>query len=364
MVGLLLTFAWAADADPCDASAPLAAAEGRVLELDFDAAHAALDAIEKGFACGATSADQIARFWLLTGALASFEGDSDGADQALIAARAADGSVWIDALGKDLRARYEAVFAPAGEAVVTLDPLPSGMEVRVDGAVNTGRVAVRPGMHVIQVRGGDQAWGRVFRANANEAVTLPTTLEERAVAVVVPDPVPDPVPVKPPRPPREDGLVAVHLGLGLAGAVGASQSPADLTEPSAKLGPTLEVGAVLRPGTAWVRAAIGGDLLLGGTFVFVDEEAGEAHGWPVAPILHAAGGVSLGSLDVGGMLGAQLPGRIPVRAVGSWAVLDRLRVEGRAGVNLGTPAPTGDDPTERALRIEPAFAVLATLSLP
>lgn len=356
MVGLLLT-SWALAA-PCDQADALAGAEGKVLELDFAGAHTALDAIEAGFACGESAPAEIARYWLLVGALASFEKDPELRDDALAAARAADPTVWLPSLGEGLKASWAQASPQPGEATLALEPLPEGYVVWIDGQLAGGRLVVRPGLHVVQARAGTVGWGRVFRASANETVTLPTTLTP-----IAPVDEPDEPPPPPPDPPPPERSVAfgLHLGVGVGAAVGKGLEPVDgLSEPGAKVGPALEVGVVVRPGALWVRAAVAADLAVGGRYVWVDE--GEAHGWPLAPAVLASGGVTIGEgLDVGAQLGAQLPGRLPLRAVVSYGVLDRIRVEGRAGVNLGTPAPLADDPTVSALRVEPAFGLFGTL---
>lgn len=366
MVGLLLTIAagWASDDEvSCALAGELMTAEMRVLELDFAGANRAVDAIAEQFVCGRNEPEDLARYWLLVGALASFEGDAERTNDALVAARAADPELWLPVLGNALKAQWEKAFPEPGDATVVLEPLPEGYEVRIDGRVTTERLVVRPGLHVVQANGGGVGWGRVFRASANEAVTLPTGLS----ALVADAPVPvGPIEIPPEIvEPSDAPSFSLHVGLGFGGALGQELSSASLAEPGAKLGPTLELGGVLRPGAAWVRVAVGADLVIGGSYVYFERDSAVAHGWPLAPVLHAAGGVTVGErLDLGVLAGAQLPGRIPLRAVASYGVMEVLRLEARAGVNLGTPAPVADDPERTALRIEPAFGLLATLAIP
>ncbi|MCB9672415.1 MAG: hypothetical protein H6734_23265 [Alphaproteobacteria bacterium] len=102
----------------------------------------------------------------------------------------------------------------------------------------------------------------------------------------------------------------------------------------------MEVRLVLRPADAvWLRAAVMGDVLLGGAWSYFG--AGEVKTLPSGSASLAGGGITLGeNLDVGALTGMQLPGRISCGR----RPLPRQRPAGRrapAGVNLGTPDDSG-----------------------
>lgn len=341
--------AFAAD---CDASRALELAAGRVFELDLAAARSTLDGIAEGFECGAVEPDQLATWWLLVGAVETFEGNAEAAQEALVAARAADPERWVAELGDELRTTWENAHPGPGEATIKLVPPPKGYEVRIDGKVVGDRLVVRPGAHLVQLRGGDAGWGKIVRAAANESLTLSHALPERVVEVASPVEAPTPA---------SSRLLGLHLGLGFAGAFGEAIDAGALREPGAKVGPIVEAGILVRPGPVWARAAVGAELPIGGRYVYVDESSDTAHAWRIGPALHAAGGVTLAErYDVGALVGMQLPGRLPVRAVASVDAARGLRVELRAGVNVGTPTAVEGSVDERSLRLEPAFGALAT----
>ncbi|MCB9693078.1 MAG: hypothetical protein H6736_14810 [Alphaproteobacteria bacterium] len=357
MVGLLL-IAGLAHAGDCSLGSQLQRAETAILSLDLDGGQAALDEAKERFACGATPNEDLARYWLLVAAHAEFSGRSERVEDALVAARASNPSVYLNALGPDLEARWKVAKSREGSATVLLVDLPEGYEVRVDGNI-ADPGSIRPGFHVVQAAGGDHGWGRVVRASSGDSIQLSTDLPALPkVVAVAPTPVPDPVQPpepeepRPPREPREAGLVGLHAALGLSSAFGEGYG----NEPATKLGPQVEVGLVLRPADAvWLRAAVMGDVLLGGAWSYFG--AGEVKTLPLGIGLLAGGGITLGeNLDVGALTGMQLPGRIPVRALGRYHVNDLLGVELRAGVNLGTPDDSG-------MRLEPAASLHATLTL-
>ncbi|MEZ4320271.1 MAG: hypothetical protein R3F61_22520 [Myxococcota bacterium] len=379
MAGLLLIagLAWADDTAACDPTTALDQAREAVLALDLEGGHAQLDEAEDTFGCGVATPAQIAKFWIITGALASFEGDEADRDAALLAARVADESLWLDAFGQDLREIWSTSVPLEGEATLRLSDLPEGYAVRIDGKEAKGDLLTfSPGLHVLQVSGGEHFFGRVVRGRPGDSITMPTGLPELPKSAVVPDPVPDAEPepkpdkpekpIKPPKPdrPAGDGLpVALHVGVGFGALVGPGFEIAEVTEPAAKLGPLVEVGAVLRPvEMAWVRAALGADIALAGRYAYLGGDE-SAHSLPLAPVLHVSGGVTLAErIDVGGLVGLQLPSRVPLRVVGSYGINDLIRVEARAGLNLIGEKTVLDGETTGSIVAEPAFAALAAFS--
>ncbi|MCB9675483.1 MAG: hypothetical protein H6737_10230 [Alphaproteobacteria bacterium] len=373
MAGLLLILATAFGAD-CDPSAALDAARDSVLALDLEGGRAKLQEVEDAFACGPATNDQIARFWIVTGSLASFEGDEASRDEALRAARAASTTLWIDAFGDELKAVWSGIAAGEGSATLRLSDLPEGYLVKVDGAVRDGgTLEVTPGLHLIQATGGDHVFGRVVRATEGDDISLPTGLPELPKQVAVaPDPVPAPDPVKPEpkpkpdKPPREPGdvkLVAIHVGLGVGALVGPGFDLADVVEPAAKIGPLVEVGAVVRPAeSAWARVALGADIALGSRFVYLaGDDTGKS--LPLAPALMVSGGLTVAEkIDVGALVGLQLPSRVPLRAVAAYGITDMIRVEARGGVNLIGEQTVENGARTGSMVVEPGFALLGTLA--
>lgn len=346
MVGplLILATAWAGD---CTINAELDQATDAILSLDLPAGSTALDAAKEGFGCGGVPSAELARYWLLQAAHAEFSGEPDRVEPALVAARVTDASVWLDSLGPDLKARWEAALPAEGTATLQLTDLPEGYVATLNGQSFTGTMT--PGFHILQVDGGEQGFGKLVRASAGDSIELSTSLP--------PLPKPEPVaePIAPPVPPRPEApaerMVALHLAVGVTSVFGESYA----TEPSTKVGPALEVGLLLEPGESfWVRAAIAGELALGGNWAYADGE--QTNGLAVSPSLFLAVGVRTGDLRFGALAGLQLPGRLPLRAVASYDFSEVVGVELRAGINFRR-LTTGETP------IEPAVSTHMTVRL-
>lgn len=343
MVGaLLIPVAFAQD---CTIQPALDRARDALLSLEIEAGEQALDDAKDGVSCGAVPADELARYWLLTATAAEFAGTPERVPAALVAARASDPTVWIDALGADLRARWEAATPAEGRATIELLDLPEGYAPTVDGRPLGDGVA--PGLHVVQARAGGHGFGRVVRAGPDDTVQLDTGLPARPVAPV-PEVVPPPSEPRP-APPRER-VLALHL----AGGVGVSLGDAFAAEPAVKVGPRLEVGVSITPvDPLWIRVAFAGDVLIGGTWSY--STGGEEARLPVAPSLLVAVGARAGRLRVGALSGQRLPGRLPVRALVAVDVIEHVAVEARVGVD--SRRTVGGDS-----RLEPALGVLATVT--
>lgn len=81
-------------------------------------------------------------------------------------------------------------------------------------------------------------------------------------------------------------------------------------------------------------------------------------------MLHVAAGTQLGGgpIGVGGLVGMQLPSRVPLRAVGRYS-MGRFAVEARLGANLlGERSEQSGVQTGR-VRLEPAIGALGTFTL-
>lgn len=345
MVGLLLI--GLAQGAECSLDTSLSEAETAILSLDLEGGQSALAAAREALSCGPAASEAIAKYWLLRAAHADYSGDPEGVPELLRAARAASATFYLDSLGPDLRERWATTVALVGDARFQFADLPDGYTISVDGRDASDRT-LAPGFHVVQAAGGDNGWGLVVRASAGDVLQLSTGLPELERRVLEPDPPDEPKP----RPERDPGPVALHVAVGLSGVFGDAYG----AEPSTKVGPLVEVGLRIRPVDAvWLRAAVGGDVLVGGAWSYAGADGPTT--LPVGPAVLAAGGLVLSEqLDVGLLTGMQLPGRIPVRALAAVHPHEHLGGELRAGVNLGTPDVDG-------LRIEPAVSLHATLTL-
>lgn len=343
--------AWA-----CDPLGPaLAAAEASLLEVRLDDAAAALAGAEPSFACGApTPPAELARYWILEGAVAALRGDAEGARDSFAAAVRADRRVWIESLGAELRAQRDAAasaLAPNGTVTVR----PEGLDVRIDGVTSPGgRMA--SGLHLVQVVEGEGvAFGRIVFAQADHEQVLQTGLvpvEAPAPAplAVVPTPDPDPDPRRSGGP---SAALVVAVGAGASFGEALSGRDADgalLEEPATKLVVPLELGGELTLGRGWVRAAADAAPLLGGRLLYgVD---GEWTGLPFAFGGSVAGGLTVGRSHLGAAALVSLPGRLGGRAIVGYRLPDTpLRAELRAGANLAVSGA-----------LEPAAALVLSLA--
>ncbi len=182
---LLAGWAWA---NPCAPVGPaVEAAVSAVVSVDFAAADRAVAEATAGAGCGpALSPDAIARLWLVSGAVRSFQGRADEARAAFAAARAVAPDVWIDRLGEPLRAQWAAA-SPAGLADITLAGIPTGWVVTVDGGPPpTGRW--RAGPHLVQAGppGADVQLARHLDVFAEEAQVIQLVAGEAGTVAVAP----------------------------------------------------------------------------------------------------------------------------------------------------------------------------------
>ncbi len=357
MVGLLLSaIALAAD---CSLQPLLEHAENAILSLDLEGGEATLDEARNMFDCGSVTREELATYWLLSAALAEFRDLPYKAEDSLIAARLTAPGLYLESLGPDLKERWQNVQLPDSYATVEFVDLPEGYTVTIDGHPLEGD-QVRTGYHVVQIRGGDRSWGRVIRASDGDILQISTGLPPLDVGEGKDDtdepPIERPsehVPLQPvPRPPPRRTL-GLHAAVGFAGALG---TPYHL-EPATKTSVQLELGLLVHPSEAlWLRGALFGDALLGGSWSYYvpgEQPASLPAGFGAL----GAAGLHLGdTLDVGLLAGVQLPGRVPVRLLGGARVAPWMTVEGRFGLNIGTPDADG-------LRLEPAASFHAILQL-
>ncbi len=378
---LLIAGAFAAD---CDLDGALDQAQEAVLQLDFELAETRLAAAEEKFGCAPADAEQVARFWLATGAMEGFRGDEASRDEALVAAKAARIFFWDPVWGDDLEEAWKAARSDGAPASLRLLDVPEGYVTRVDGTIRTDptEVAVDPGLHVVQVFAKDVGFARVVRAQPDGDVSIAPELDELPreqwapdALVVEPlsepdsgtDPTPEPISKPVPRTQPGDRPVALVFGIGLGVWAGPGFALDGIEESGTKFLPSVEAGVLYEPTDAlWLRAAIGADIAVGSRFVYVvgDIDDPEGRALPVAPVLHASGGVHLGDgpFAVGGLVGLQLPSRLPVRAVGIWTS-GRYGVEARLGANLLGERSVESGVQTGRVRIEPAVTALGTLRL-
>ncbi len=311
-------------------------ATAATIDADLFLARTRLTQLERAFACGPqASPDQLARLWLIEGALSVFAGDTAGADEAFAAAARLSPGLWIEDLGMVLRTHYE--HAPRqvhGTGVVDLQLPLDGWTVSIDGQTTLVPTEVASGLHLVQV--GPDPEHMAF-AQMVHVLTGSQTLID--TGLVPPDDVPAPPPSSPPPsavpPPRwtVDWLGAVGLGLGSGQRSGAASGP--------NLAVPMELGMQLLDEPVWGRIMVGGAPRIGGHYV----HAG-GRGVTTSPSTiggQVAGGVRHDVLAAGLLAALHWPCRAGFRAVGSGRLGDGpLSVEARAGVDVTTgPAEPG-----------------------
>lgn len=325
-----------------------------MLSLEAEAAQATLDQVEADFGCGRTDPDQVARFWLITAGLAVADRDQEAVEQALTAARYADPTTWLEALGGDLEASWKVAEPPEERGTVHIEDLTSGYEVRIDGRPTEGpTIEVPVGLHVVQVASDTHGWGRMIRVQGTARVT--TDLP----AFVAPEPTPEP---DAPEAPARERRVGLHVGAGMRLQLGKRYDTVRLTESSTKIGPTLETGLWLDLAPVLVRAGLAVDVPINSRYVYLDGD-GEARVLPLAPSLWGAVGVRIGDLGVGLHLAAMLPARLPLHLTGSYALTSKLGIEARIGGALVSEQERTGDAVATRSGFEGSVVLLATLAL-
>lgn len=322
-----------------------------LMEIKTAEARTALDAAEDALACNPSlGPETLARFFIVDGAAAVFEGDPDSAALSFVAAHRLDANVWLDVLGPKIRQEYDAAqdrFDPVSDLTVQAAP---GWTVWLDGGVLNGRAQVHAGLHVVQIVAGEwTSYGRVVYINPGQNETLVPDLP------VVPDtptpPATDPserdaiarTTPRPSRPSSEppaarpwaltlDGAVSANLGQALEATLA---DGTQLAEPANKLTIPVQAGVRFRTGSWWMHPRLGVAPLVGGQFLFGTQDG--ARGVPYALLLSAAAGAQVGQIDVGGQLVMTDPSRLGARMVGGTGLGQTpLTAELRAGLDLGT----------------------------
>lgn len=173
----------------------LTAAEERINETQVAAAKENLVAAVQAWGCSErATTDQIARFYLLrayANVLASAIGEKDGIKKSefFVAARQADGDVWLDALGAVEKAVWQNA-KPAGSAELKLVGVPENWTVLLNGRelarmkASDDPIEVRSGPHIIQLldETGKPRW-----ATYREDLPAGETLTFTPPADVIPD---------------------------------------------------------------------------------------------------------------------------------------------------------------------------------
>lgn len=317
----------------------LGSAREAVEVVDIELAEALLGQLLISFGCGAVAArDEVAEYFLLEGALASYRGDDEGLREAFRSASAVSEYFWLASLGAAMQERFVAAREVSPElGKVRFEPLLDGHTLFVDGTRwdDATAVNVNEGLHLLQVAEEDRV---VFAA----VVTVPAGgqhIVEHELQPWRPSPSGEGELVVPKPPARE--AVALHLATGLALGMGGAlegQTGAGMRKESAqKLAVPVEVGVVVHRAGAFVRAAASVAPSLSGDLLFGTDDGGRASRLSVGG--HVAGGATLGAFEIGALSGPSWPGRWQVRAIGGLALPGPMRVELRAGANAVTQRP-------------------------
>jgi hypothetical protein len=349
----LLWWAWtAAGASACDLGEDVAAAYDAWARGEHDIVDEHLLRAEKSLACGSVAdPEDLARFWLVEGAMLARAGDP-GAAVSLSAARRMAPELWLD-LGEDVRDRWLLAEPEPGEGELAFD-FDHDRPIAVDGAPFGGG-AMAAGLHAVQVADPDGAvrYGAVVYVGASTVTNVVTGLQAPALALPSPAPPPAPAPAIAERPaagssPTVAATIRVVTGMSLALGEELSAPSGDrtLTEPAAKIVVPVGIAAGARVGSLWARGEAGIGWLVGGTYLSVLAD-GTPHQSPVRVDLGGSAGVG----PVGVASGIQWPGRLYQRALlavhAPRGAALRWVAEVRGGFNVATDRP-----------IEPAFEVL------
>jgi hypothetical protein len=328
----------AAACEPVDR--PVADAAVALDGLDVDRAAVQLAAARDDLDCGAfVDPAALAGLWLAEGRLAALTGDDGIAILDFEAAHRLTPSLDVKGQGDPIEALYaQALASPADPVSIELaSPLSSPWAVAIDGAeVRAWPAQVPRGLHVVQIGdGADRVlFARVVRVEPGAVAQIDHGLPER------PPPLP-PVPL--------DVTASGELGVSADFAFGKSQSTyvdgEELAEPAAKLLLPVDVAATVTIGKVWTRLGAQIGPLVGGEFVYGDVDVPGSQAWAWGVDLSA--GRTFGAQRLGLLVGARLPSRALLRAVGDLALGDTgLMLEGQAGINAPTQRP-----------IEPALSV-------
>jgi hypothetical protein len=294
---------------------------------------ATLDAVEQTFTCRRFSPTELARFWLLEGAVLLAEADREGAVQSLAAARRVAPDVWQRHLSTDVRAAWERASIPG---VGHLD-VPSEAELYVDGLLVDPTQPLPTGLHVVQLE-------QRRRLTFGKVVFVPEGGVHRIQPAELVSEVAD-----------DEGIrFEPHVASGLAVAMGRAYTSGELRQASVRVSVPVEVGLTVSFGASGVSFGLGAHRLLGGRYLVVDGDGALADR---AVGLEAWVGGHVGtSLRIGGQLGVSSPSRVFGRAEVS--VGRTLRAHLRAGLNRVNDGP------DVAAALEPALGLLVSVRVP
>lgn len=263
--------------------------------------------------------------------------------------RYADGQPWKDVVTAALAADPSfartygppdvRTFTPPAPVLAVARPNLPGATLWLDGRPAPERFDLI-GPHILQIQRG-ALWSSAWVEDGNLPPSwIPEPVVVAPVAPVVHD-TSAPVVVS-------DPSLALRLvvGTGLSLAQGAAISAGEAREPSTRLWLPIELGLQLDAGHGWFRVLGGVMPMLDGQHVYTVD--GDLRTSRVGGGVSLAGGGRFGIGHVGALVGARLPSRMVVQAVGGVQVhRSGLGLELRAGVDVTT-----------VTAIEPAFDLL------
>lgn len=152
-----------------------------VLALEDERSRAAINQVEAAFACGPwVNSEQLGQLWLIVGARAALTNRAGESLDAFAAANRVAPGLWDEDLGPQLRATYDQASARSGQAPgeVHLNPVPTGLQVMLDGQRVSPSHLAPGGLHLLQIgpEEGPAVFARIFWLPADELLTIDTGL--------------------------------------------------------------------------------------------------------------------------------------------------------------------------------------------
>ena len=311
--------------------------------IDVERTEAALARAESSWTCGWMSERraELARFWLLEGAVLHLRGERQAASESFVASRRTDLDGWWPELGPQIHLAYRTATAePDSTGVVAVEGLDPHYRVEIDGLPFDPNQSVTVGLHLLQVGTDDHVrFARIIYVLPGATTTLttslpllPPTLPVRAASDAIQF-APDSPPPAHTAPPKAPTRLHGYLAVTVAGSVGAAleRSVSDtlsILEPAQKLRAGGEAGLSLRGPRAWGRLAAGLGPLLNSELQYLGRTGIVSLPWAASASL--AAGPRWGRVDVGGAAG-WLTGRTTASAVASVGFARTLRAEARLG---------------------------------
>ncbi len=157
---------------PEDIRAPLQSAESDIAMFYLADASDSLGVVMSGFGCtGPAKSEELARFWLATGAVYYLNGN-ERSNLAFAAARQVDPDTWVSDYGDDMHSLWEAATPPGGTGSLTLRGLGDGESVWLNGASATAPFQVSAGLHLLQVGAATARTARLVQVAPDEEVVV------------------------------------------------------------------------------------------------------------------------------------------------------------------------------------------------